>query len=109
MGDNKLLLRFYTATIFRNKHIQLLNSYALRRILTDQVQDDTLEDFRILGMVHPLLLQMTPFLLIERIVFVVIGLGEIIEDAGADDSRPDRKHFRLGVRFIIYCIFCQLS
>ena len=92
MGDNKLLLRFYTAAIFRNKYIQFLDSYTLRRILTDQVQDDALEDLRILGMVHPLLLQMTPFLLIERIVFVVIGLGEVIEDARADDSRPDRKH-----------------
>ena len=109
MGDNKLLLRFYTAAIFRNKHIQLLDSYTLRRILADQVQDDALEDLRILGMVHPLLLQMTPFLLIERIVFVVVGLGEVIEDACADDSRPDRKHLRLGVRFIIYCVFCQLS
>ncbi len=92
MGDNKLLLRFYTAAVFRNKHIQLLDSYALRRILTHQVQDDALEYLRILGMVHPLLLQIAPFLLIERIVFVVIGLGEIIEDARADDSRPDRKH-----------------
>jgi hypothetical protein len=35
MGDNKLLLRFYTTAIFRNKHIQLLNSYTLRRILAD--------------------------------------------------------------------------
>ena len=92
MGDNKLLLRFYTTAIFRNKYIQFLDSYTLRRILTDQVQDDALEDLRILGMVHPLLLQMTPFLLIERIVFVVVGLGEVIEDARADDSRPDRKH-----------------
>lgn len=89
MSDDKLLLRFYTTAIFGNKYIQLFDCYTFRRILTHQVQYYTLEDLRIFRMVNPLLLQTTPFLLIKGVVFVIVGLGKVIQDTCADDSRTN--------------------
>lgn len=92
MSDNKLLFRFYTTSVFSNKYIELFNANTFRRILAYEVEDNALEDLRVFGVINPLLFQVTPFLIVESVIFVVVGFGEIVEDTRADHCCSNGKY-----------------
>ena len=80
---------------------QLGTGQALSGVGLDEVEDDAFEDGGVALAGRPGLAELLEGLGVECLVSVVVNLGEIAEDAGADDGGADGEDFRLDIVVIL--------